>query len=110
MVTGVVDAGVADDTDRDDDGDPETDPEGESAEDTWSEDSRVTADSGGSSPSRGCTSGPESEVGDFLGPESDDSAYEVLYGSVLLDRLPAPSNLCLTTSSSHSRARFPSKK
>ena len=78
MVTGMVDTGVADATDRGDDGDPETDPDGESVEDTWSEDSRVTAHSGGSSPSRGCTSGPESEMGDFLGPESDDSVFEVL--------------------------------
>ena len=78
LVTGAVGTAVSDDTHRDDNGEPETDPEGESADDTRSQDSRSTAKSGGSSPSRACTSGPESEVGDFLGPESDDSAFEVL--------------------------------
>ena len=74
----MVDTGGADATDRGDDGDTNTDPDGESAEDTCSEDSRVTADSVRSSPSRGCSSGPRSEVGDFLGPDSDDSAFEAL--------------------------------
>ena len=78
LVTGVVGTAVSDNMDRDDDGEPETYPEGESTDDTRSQDSRSTANSGGSSPPRACTSGPESEVGDFLGPESDDSAYEVL--------------------------------
>ena len=78
MGTGLVDTGDADATDRGDDGDTETDPDGESVEEIRSEDSRVTADSGGSSPSRGCTSGPGSVLGDFLGPDSDDSAFEVL--------------------------------
>ena len=77
-VMGAVVTTVSDDPDHDDGGEPETDPEGESADDTRSQDSRSTANSSGSSPSRACTSGPELEMGDFLGPESDESAYEVM--------------------------------
>ena len=67
-----------DDLDDAEDEEPETGPEGQSSDDARSEDSRVTADSGASSPSRGCTSGPDSELGDFLDPDSEDSALEVL--------------------------------
>jgi hypothetical protein len=78
LVTGATIVEPADDPDGGEYAESETDPEGQSSDDARSEDSRVTAYSGGSSPSRGCTSGPDSEVGDFLGPESDDSAFEVL--------------------------------
>ena len=76
--TGLVDTVGVHATDGGDDGDPDTDTDGASVQDTGSEDSRVTVDSGGTSPSKGCSSGPGSEVGDFLGPDSDDSAFEAL--------------------------------
>ena len=64
------------DADGDDGEEPETDPEGESSDDTQSQDSRSTVDSGANSPSRACTSGLELEMDNFSGPDSNNSAYE----------------------------------